>query len=103
MLIIDIIFSHPAGSSWGRVASLATASLKLIQQAHPSTHQPPYYYYHPSPLAHTPLHGSTSSLSSPRSILSIENQRALALQGFYGDDLPEALQEHNNNEVSTRL
>lgn len=69
--------------------SSAMLSLKVLSTLQQST---------PLGLFSSPLgsmHGSASSLttsSNRRSVLHPDNQRALARQGFYGDNLPEGIE-----------
>ncbi|KAL8593168.1 hypothetical protein ACOMHN_009823 [Nucella lapillus] len=85
-------------AAWNRARSMSTAlyGLKLLSSMQQHQH-------HANPLAplFPPMGGSPSlSNSSPcptppgrtRSVLHPDNQRALARQGFYGDQLPEGLE-----------
>ncbi|XP_076450781.1 uncharacterized protein LOC143286819 [Babylonia areolata] len=82
-----------AMSAWTRARSMSSAllGLKLLTSMQ---HGAPIF---PPPLVGPPssLPGSSPSHTPPgraRSVLHPENQRALARQGFYGDQLPEGLE-----------
>ncbi|KAK7501393.1 hypothetical protein BaRGS_00007518, partial [Batillaria attramentaria] len=81
-------------AAWTRARTMSSAMFNLkvlssLQQASPLGMLGAGSLHGPSPLS-----GSSSSVTppgNPRSVLHPDNQRALARQGFYGDNLPEGV------------
>ncbi|KAK7111690.1 serine-rich adhesin for platelets-like isoform X2 [Littorina saxatilis] len=87
-----------AAAAWSRARSVSSAmlSIKLLSSLQQSSNPLALFQsMGPSSLPPGSLTGSSPSLTPPghpRSVLHPDNQRALAKQGFYGDNLPEGIE-----------